>query len=270
MPPIIPADQLLSVFGQGPGRYVGRCVEGFRGRAFGGHLLARSVCVASLATATSRLPSSLHTVFVAPALAAFELEYAGVVLKKGRSLDIAAVRAQQNGRVVAESTLSFHDGDPSLEFQAAFPDAPSPDVVAESTERPPGTNQAVRAPFEIRPLLRDAATGADSSAWVRLRGEYRGSPPGHSALLAYAVDFLITRATHDALGDSTIPAVGASLDHAMWFHRPFRIDGWLLIDSRSTTFSGSRALSTSTIFDRSGALVATAAQEALLRASPKT
>jgi acyl-CoA thioesterase-2 len=126
----------------------------------------------------------------------------------------------------------------------------------------------VRAPFDRRPVpLPPDVNPAREDHWIRTHSPVRSANPNiHAALLAYATDFLVSRAAHAGMPrDAAV--LGASLDHAMWFHRPFRADQWLLVSSTASIYTGSRSLSTCQVFDADGALVATATQEALIRTS---
>ncbi|MGQ0368036.1 acyl-CoA thioesterase [Leucobacter sp. Z1108] len=101
--------------------------------------------------------------------------------------------------------------------------------------------------------------------WIRTVDELTDDPLQHQAALTYALDFLITKTAHNPIDTEKMQHRGASLDHTMWFHRPFRADEWLLVDVVTTSFFSSRSMSQASIFDASGSLVSSASQEALLR-----
>jgi acyl-CoA thioesterase-2 len=254
-------------------RFSGMCIDGRIGRVFGGQTLAQALRATSLALSETRAPNSLHAYFISPGRSDAPVEFAVAPIKSGRSLDVADVRAEQDGRTLLSAIVSFHGVEESIEFQVAMPDVPPPEDLESSVYRPPHTNPAVRAPFDIRYPPSTTAAGASRApaqvlTWIRTHAPVRSDAPvDHAALLAHAVDFLLTRAAHVALDDA--PAhIGASLDHAMWFHRPFRMDEWLMVSSEALTFAGSRSLCTAHIFMRDGRLVATASQEALIRDMP--
>ena len=160
-----------------------------------------------------------------------------------------------------------HTVEATLEVADPMPDVAGPDDVAETDRTPPGTNPSVRAPFELR-YLATSGQAAREDVWIRSRAPVDSDAQvDHAALLAYAVDFLVTRSAHAGLPPS-ISLVGASLDHAMWFHRPFRVDDWLLVSSVMSSYADSRSLCSCRVFDLTGALVASATQEALIRANP--
>lgn len=255
---------LLRLESLGDGRFSGTCIEGSTGRVFGGHVLAHTIRALSLAIDDRRPAHSLHATFIRPAVSTEPIDYATEVLKSGRSLDVVSVRAEQSGRVVFTAFGSAHEPEPSIEDGLPMLDVPDPDELESSDFSIPGTNLAVRTLFDRRYVPKPGRSRIEN-VWIRLREQITSTlPADHTALLAYAVDFLLTRAAHVALPE--LPLIGASLDHAMWFHRPFRIDQWLLVSSTMDAFSDSRSLCTCTVYDRDGRVVATAAQEALLRA----
>jgi acyl-CoA thioesterase-2 len=266
--------QLISVNERGPGQFFGSSIDGAIGRVFGGQALAQAVRAASHVVADKRPVSSLHAYFVSPASSSMDLNYSTNVIKSGRSLDVVSVTAEQAGRVLLAALVSTHSPEESVEFQLSMPPLPDPETRVRSGYIPPGTNPAVRAPFDLRYIndgdsKAEGAEGARVDVWIRTRHAVRSDAAiDHTALLVYAVDFLVTRAAHAGLPKS-LPMAGASLDHAMWFHRPFRIDDWLFVSSAGLTFADARSLSTCHVFNRNGDLVATATQEALIRPRPK-
>lgn len=256
------------------GRLLGDCVDGAPGRLFGGHVLAQSLCAASRAASRDRPIHSAHSHFLAPGRGS-AVEYSVLPLKTGRSIDVVRVDAWQGDRALLTTTASFHQPESSPEFQICAPQVALPDELSESEYRPPGTNRGVRAPFELR--YPDARYREGESAdrdprllvWVRTRTPLPSHRQiDHAALLTYAVDFLITRAAHRPLQDGPTSAIGSSIDHGMWFHRPFRVDEWLLVVSTGRSFFGSHSLCEASVFDLAGALVASGMQEALLRSTP--
>lgn len=243
--------------------FIGTCVVGATGRIFGGHTLAHSLTAAALTVGDSRPPSSLHAVFLAPGDPDGTVEFHPRVLKRGRTLHTVRVEAHQPRRQILEAVISFCEERPSPEFQTTPPDAPGPHLLFRES---PSSTRPARRPFEVKPV----STRADSEGfcvWIKLKDPFVGHPPFmHAAMLVYAIDFLISESarTHlDPEGPGTY--VGASLDHAMWFHRPFRIDEWLLVHGQSSSHSSNRALCSAAVYSEDGALVSTAKQEALFR-----
>jgi acyl-CoA thioesterase-2 len=235
-------------------------------------VLAQSLRVASHETGDRHAPNSLHAYFIGPGDPAVDVDYTGEVLKAGRSLDLVSVRARQGERTILALTASFHVGEASEQFEESPPKVPAPGDLPGSDYVPPRTNPAVRAPFEVR-YTDDRFRDSDpphpephTNVWIRMREPVRSdSAVDHASLLAYAVDFLMTRAAHLPLRRDGRRLSGSSLDHAMWFHRPFRVDEWLLVSSSGVSFAGSRALAACRIFNEQGHLIASAGQEALLR-----
>jgi acyl-CoA thioesterase-2 len=264
-------DALLDLDVEGLRRWRGRGRAAIGSRVFGGHVLAHAVRASSQTRQSGRPVNSLHAYFLAAARAEHDIDYDVSILKKGRALDIDHVTASQSGRPVAVCTVSYHAPEASAGYQDQMPDMQGPAQFESVSYTPPGTHAAVREPFELRYVdnrFRDENGPDDTPAlqtWIRARQPVRSTAQSdHAALLAYAVDFLISRVAHIPLRGNTSP-VGASLDHVMWFHRPFRVDSWLLVSCASSTFAGARSLSRAEIFDEEGHLVSTAVQEALLR-----
>lgn len=256
---------LLSLDPVEPGVFCGRCIDGAIGRVFGGHVLAQAIIAASSVTDHRRPINAVHVSFVRPAVTADDLVYRTDIAKSGRALDVVPVRAEQNGSTTLLGFVTTHDPEPSVEYADVMPEVEGPDSLTESDYRPQGTNPGVRAPFELRYAPARGAGVPREEVWIRSRAAVRSDRQvEHAALLAYAVDFLVTRAAYPGMPPS-LALRGASLDHAMWFHRPFRVDEWLLVASSCSTYAGSRSLSTCQVFDTPGRLVASASQEALIR-----
>lgn len=260
--------ELLVVEEEGPGIYTGMSLEGAFGRAFGGNVLAHALRAAALAVGDGRAVESIHASFVSPADPAVPIRYLTEIIKSGRAIDVAGVRAEQGSRTVFYGFVATHDAEAHIDFSDPAPNVVRPDGLESTHFVPRGTNGDVRLPFERRPVPpRPGGKRAREDHWIRTRSPVRsGNPNVHAALLAYATDFLVSRAAHAGMpGDADV--LGASLDHAMWFHRPFRADEWLLVSSTASIYTGSRSLSTCQVFDAGGDLVATATQEALIRGS---
>lgn len=247
-----------------PGGFTGICTAGAGVRIFGGHSLSHSLNVASLAIDHSRTVSSLHAVFLSPGNASEPVLFSAEPLKRGRALDTVRVGAVQDERQILESLVTFHDGEESIEFQAVAPETiPAEALSDDPLHRHSGSD--ARSPFHCRTVPSDPRE-PQVRTWIRLR-EAAGDAPSllHQAALTYALDFLITKAAHNPIDEEGVRHLGASLDHAMWFHRRFRVDEWLLVEATSNTFAGSRSLSHASVYDHAGRLVSSASQEALLR-----
>jgi len=254
-------------------------------RVFGGQVLAQALLAASY-TVEDRLAHSLHAYFLRAGDPEAPIVFNVDRSRDGRSFSARRVVAIQHGRPIFTLAASFQVDEAGLEHQFAMPDVPSPDEVAPVAELPredfdhlPKNMQRWLdrfGPFEFRPV-----GGGDPNdnvpqppykeLWFRLHGELGDDPRLHRALLAYVSDFHL-------IGTATLPHgiswVGgklmlASIDHAMWFHRDFRLDGWLLYSCDSPSTSGGRGLARGSIYDERGRLVASTAQEGVIRLRPE-
>ncbi len=254
-------------------------------RVFGGQVLAQALLAASH-TVEDRLVHSLHAYFLRAGDPEVPIVYDVDRSRDGRSFTTRRVVAIQHGRPIFTLAASFQLEQPGVEHQFDMPEVPGPDAVpappepsAEALARMP---QKVRrwqtrfGPFEFRPVAPTDPTRPEprppfKQIWFRLEGELGDDQAMHRTLLAYASDFHL-------VGTATLPhgvswgtgsVLMASLDHAMWFHRPLRVDDWLLYDCDSPSASGSRGLARGLIYDRQGRLVASVAQEGMLRVLEK-
>ena len=243
--------------------YTGFCVPGFGSRIFGGHSLAHSLIAASSAIDHVRSASSLHSVFLSPGLASEPVHYAPTWVKRGRAFDVVRVAARQGERQILETTASFHDGEAGLEFQEAAPQVVRFDSLPDDPLHRYSSSDA-RSPFQCRTVPYEP-TSPRMQTWIRAKDRLDNGQLQHQAALTYALDFLITKAAHNPIDTTEIQHRGASLDHTMWFHRPFRADEWLLVDVIASSFFGSRSLARASIYSLEGALVGSSTQEALLR-----
>lgn len=252
------------------GAVVGRCISGVSNRIFGGQTLAQALQAASRALDSPKLPGALHACFVSAGDPTRPVQYVADVIKRGRSLDVVTIDARQDHRILMNAIVTFRQPEISAEFQIDPPSVPKPEDLLTDNYVPPGSNAVVRAPFELKFVGSDYRGSEPAPAiqdvWIRARSELAtASAADHASLLTYAVDFLVTRAARQPLRTAGQSISGASLDHSMWFHKSFRVDEWLLVSSRGLAYAGARALSQCHVFDRDGALVATASQQAMLR-----
>jgi acyl-CoA thioesterase-2 len=178
------------------------------------------------------------------------------------------VIARQHGRPIFHMTVSFQVVEDGLEHQDAMPAVPEPEGLESLADRIRSSGREV-SPDEWGVLdVRYADEGRDSlTVWLRTVGTLPDEPVLHAAALAYASDLTLlgTALRPHGLGFENPDLITASIDHAMWFHRPFRTDGWLLYDQDTPSSSGGRGLGRGRIFDRAGRLVATTVQEGLVR-----
>lgn len=254
--------------------------EGWQ-RVFGGLILAQAL-VAMTRTAGGRPVHAMHAMFVRPGDPAEPIGYDVARLRDGGSFTARSCTASQHGMPIFTGTASFQASEAgALDHGAAMPEAPAPeDLPGPADPRAGDLPRAARAYFarnaavEVR--LPDAGrprAGEGGGAprrravWMRAAGALPDEPALHAAVLAYMSDLTLLDTALLAHGRSVFdPAVqAASLDHAIWFHRPVRADGWLLYAEDSPSASGGRGFARGSVFDRAGTLVASTAQEGLIR-----
>lgn len=253
-------------------------------RVFGGQVIGQALVAASR-TVESRSPHSLHGYFLLPGDPKVPIIYDVERIRDGRSFTTRRVKAIQHGQPIFTLSASFHIDEPGLSHQIAMPDVPKPDQLpTESDIRErvmPLMPDPVRAyfererPIELRPvefkryMTRD---GLDPyfNVWIRATGTLPEDPAIHQAVLAYASDMTLLDSTLVAHGRTVFEREiqAASLDHALWFHRPFRADEWLLYAQDSPFAGGARGFARGSIFTSDGVLVASVAQEGLIRHRP--
>jgi acyl-CoA thioesterase-2 len=253
-------------------------------RVFGGQVIGQAL-YAACKTVEGREPHSLHAYFLLPGDPTIPILYEVDRLRDGRSFTTRRVLAIQKGEAIFAMSASFQVPEEGYEHQMPMPDVPMPEDLPDREEMRtsvlPNMPEAVRAyyqrerPIEIRPV--ELARYASSekmeprfNVWIRAMQPLPDEPAIHQAVLAYASDLMLLDSSLIAHGrtvfDKTIQ--GASLDHALWFHRPFRADDWLLYAQDSPSSSGARGFSRGLVFDRHGRLVASVAQEGLIRPRP--
>jgi acyl-CoA thioesterase-2 len=250
-------------------------------RAFGGQVLAQALVAAVRTVATSRVLHSLHAYFLRPGRTDIPIVYDVETIRDGRSFSSRRVVARQGGSVIFYLSSSFHEAEDGFEHADPVPDdVPGPDDcprLAEVLSRVSGRSAAIWerewGVLDVRYVgdsreggsLVDPRHPARARVWVRVEGELPEDRRLHQAALAYASDLTLLSATtvpHNVF--IGINVQGASLDHAMWFHRPFRADDWLLYDQVSPSASNGLGLATARLFQH-GTLVADVAQEGLIR-----
>ena len=263
--------------------FEGRCVEGERPRMFGGELLGQMLAAAGR-TADGRAPRSIHVHFLAAGDPTRPVEYRVRRARDGRRLAQRQVAARQDDRELALAVASFTAEvvDPFEHQQDAMPEVPGPEGLASELELRVAAAAALRpeqrawllAPraVEVRqvrpvPLIDPPPVPPEANTWLRALGRLPDDPLAHAAVLAYASDAtLLDIACYPRAVSWIDPRMEqASLDHAMWFHRPFRIDAWVLYAQAAATVAGGRALVRGNVFAGDGRLVASVAQEGLSR-----
>jgi acyl-CoA thioesterase-2 len=252
---------------------------------FGGQVLGQSLMAASRTVGADRPVHSMHAYFLLPGEHA-PIEYTVQRVRDGRSFTMRYVIARQQGRVIFEMAASFQTVDTGVEHQLQMPALDGPDGLPSELDQRIALGDRLPAMWRSKGLaphgieyrrvepddiLSPAPRSSESAIWMRAIAPLPDDPLVHRALLAYASDHGLLRAAMlphglSFLGGRVRPA---SLDHAMWFHRDFRMDDWLLYCLDSPSASGARGLCRGSVFTRDGRLVASAAQEGMLRILPE-
>ena len=249
-------------------------------RVFGGQVAGQALVAAGRTVPPERKVHSLHAYFIRPGDPRVPIVYEVDRIRDGRSFTTRRVVAIQHGKAIFSLAASFQLPEQGLEHADAMPVVPPPEQLDDlaSWVRRSGVTQSavtrVRLPFDLRYVtppvwsgVRERAQPGDhEQLWIRADGRLPDDGLLHVCVLAYASDLTLlssVAAPHGRALDEGLMA--ASLDHAMWFHRPFPADQWVLCDCTSSTATGGRGLATAQFFSRDGRLVATAVQEGLLR-----
>ncbi|MEM6706939.1 MAG: acyl-CoA thioesterase II [Acidobacteriota bacterium] len=255
--------------------------EGWQ-RVYGGQVVGQAMVAASRTVEEDRHAHSLHGYFLRPGDVTIPILYKVDRIRDGRSFTTRRVVAVQRGKAIFNMSISFQVEEEGLEHQSEAPEVPDPETLESEIElrkkeahRLPKEYRATFTrdrPIEIRPVdpvdLLDPQPGEPlQRCWMRVRDSVGDDLRLHQCVLAYLSDWSLLDTTTRPHGVSyTNPKLQmASLDHAMWFHRPFRSDDWLLYEQDSPSASGSRGFNRGLIFDRQGRLVASAVQEGLMR-----
>ena len=250
-------------------------------RVFGGQVAGQALVAAGRTVEPDRAVHSLHSYFVRPGDPDVPIIYDVERIRDGRSFTTRRVRAVQHGEVIFALAASFQLPQPGIEHSEPAPTGvPAPEELPDLGEWLRGERtflSGVPRPLDLRfveaPLWtsrRGPATDAPQRVWMRADGVLADDPMLHVCLLTYASDLTLL-ASVLAAHDLDVRRVAlASLDHAMWFHRPFRADEWLLYECRSPSAAGARGLATGRFFTRDGRLVVSAVQEGLVRVTGRT
>jgi acyl-CoA thioesterase-2 len=250
------------------------------GRVFGGQVLAQSLVAAMRTTQPDRFIHSMHGYFLRPGRVDQPITFSVDRIHDGRSFSTRRTQAYQDGLPILSLIASFQDVDKGLEHQIDMPgDLPDPDSLPSTAEALEGVDHpvarfwATERAFDIRhigtPLYLDAGDDrtAHQAVWMKSVGTLPDDPNLHRAALAYASDHTILEPVLRGHGLAWVtPGLKvASLDHAMWWHRDGRADEWMLYVQDSPNSIGGRGLSFGRIYDRAGHLLASVAQEGMIR-----
>ena len=260
--------------------FIGRSQWSALGRVFGGQVLAQSLVAAQRTLAEDRIIHSLHGYFLRPGNIELPITFSVDRIHDGRSFSTRRTQAYQSGLPILSMIASFQDSDSGLEHQVEMhTDLPEPEnlptaaEVLAGVEHPIAKQWAMGRPFDMRHvpspvfLSVDGPLVAHQAVWFTATGRLPDDPNLHRAALAYASDYSILEPIFRRHGVawSTPGLKAASLDHAMWFHRFGRVDEWMLYVQESPNATGGRGLSLGRIFSRDGLLLASVAQEGMVR-----
>lgn len=251
-------------------------------RVFGGQVIGQALVAASRTVPQERSVHSLHGYFLRPGDPAVPIIYEVDRIRDGGSFTTRRVVAIQHGKPIFSVAASFQTFEEGLDHQAVMPDVPMPEDLpgeAELKEKflahapePVRRYWERDRPIELRPVdmthyFSRSKLTPSQNVWVRASAALPDDPRIHSCVLAYASDMTLLDTSLFAHGTSVFdPKLQvASIDHAMWFHRPFRADEWLLYAEDSPSASGGRGFTRGSLFSRDGQLVASVAQEGLIR-----
>ncbi|MBD3649676.1 MAG: acyl-CoA thioesterase II [Pseudomonadales bacterium] len=247
-------------------------------RVFGGQVIGQALIAASR-TVDDRPCHSLHGYFLRPGDPAVPIVYDVDRIRDGRSFTTRRVVAIQKGEAIFNMSASFQVHEEGLSHQVSMPDVPGPDELPGEAERlasedipePMREMMNVERPIEMKRVERVDFFNPEKRppyqhAWLRARSPLPDDPALHQCVMAYASDMGILSTCTLPHGMSFMSGLmTASLDHAMWFHRPFRADEWILFAQDSPAASGARGFNRGSMFTRDGTLVASVAQEGLIR-----
>ncbi|MDX1302302.1 acyl-CoA thioesterase II [Photobacterium sp.] len=251
-------------------------------QVYGGQVIGQSLSAAKETVDSQRHVHSFHSYFLLPGDPEKPIIYDVEKLRDGRSFSTRRVKAIQNGRPIFYLTASYQAEEEGFNHQSTMPDVAGPDGLASEKELVQSIahhlpKQAVDTfgrdrPIEVRPVtvinpLKPQASEPKQYLWIKANGEMPDDPRIHQYLLAYASDwgFLVTALQPHGVTLLTPKMQVATIDHSMWFHRPFRLDEWLLYAIDSPSASGARGLVRGEIYNQKGELVASAIQEGLMR-----
>lgn len=249
-------------------------------RVFGGQVLAQSLSSAIRTVEPDRIPHSMHAYFLRPGDPEKQIVYEVDPIRDGKSFTTRRVVAKQNGRAIFNTSVSFQVGEEGLSHQIQMPDVPPPEELETAQaalakfarENPDAMPFPMTSPIERRPVNpRDRENPQPEEPvqhiWFKVQGDLGDDLSRHQTLLAYISDFglLGTALYPHAVAPHSDGIQAASLDHALWFHHPFRIDDYLLYTIDSPAAAAGRGLSRGSFYTRDGILVASTAQEALIR-----
>ncbi|AJE85379.1 putative acyl-CoA thioesterase [Streptomyces albus] len=267
----------------------GQSRSAFVPRVFGGQVAAQALVAAGRTVPADRHAHSLHSYFLRTGDPGAPIVYAVDRIRDGRSFTTRRVVAVQHGKPIFHLSASFQTYEEGMEHQAPMPEAPDPETLPTAEEALPRYREVFTEPRVVESMLATRASvdlryvdeppwgsvgtprEPRSQVWFRTRGKLDGAvddPLLHVCLATYVSDMTLLDSVllaHGRGGWAVGDVVGASLDHAMWFHRPFRADEWLLYDQESPSASGGRGLGQARIYTQDGRLAISVIQEGVVR-----
>jgi acyl-CoA thioesterase-2 len=251
-------------------------------QVFGGQVLAQALTAASATVSGQRVVHSLHAYFLRPGDVNAKIVYQVDHAQDGRSFSNRRIVAIQHGRQIFNMTASFQIIESGLAHQASMPDVPNPEDIPDLPVAKPGETEKLpikiqrfmerRRPFFVRVVPRGDGAGQPLEpvkyVWMKSIEPLPDDAALHQRMLAYISDYQLLATATLPHGDLSVMRGNlqmASLDHAMWFHRPCRVDQWLLFAFDSPSASGARGLARGQVFSQDGTLLVSTAQEGLIR-----
>ncbi|MFG1496068.1 acyl-CoA thioesterase II [Saccharospirillum sp. HFRX-1] len=274
--------ELLKLEQIGEQRYRGLSQDLGYPKVFGGQVIGQGLSAAIQTLDSARMPHSLHSYFLRPGDVNTPIEYTVEAVRDGRSFSVRRVIASQFDKPILAMTASFQKAEEGLEHQDAMPNVPGPEglepeakLYRDHAEEIPARVRdlfTAERPIECRIVeaqnpFRPRLGIAKRHMWIRSNGPLPEDPLVHQSMLAYTSDygFLETALMPHGISLMKPGLTIASLDHAIWFHRPFKLDDWLLYVADSPSANGARGYVRGQIFDSNGRLVASTAQEGMIR-----
>ncbi|WP_411853055.1 acyl-CoA thioesterase II [Yersinia enterocolitica] len=251
-------------------------------QVFGGQVVGQAIYAAKQTVPTDRVVHSFHSYFLRPGDSSKPIIYDVETLRDGNSFSARRVSAIQNGKPIFYMTASFQSQEDGFEHQNTMPDVPPPEGLMSETDIARKFAHLIpekvrdkfigHQPIEMRPVkfhnpLQGSTAEPNRYVWFKANGEMPDDLRVHQYLLGYASDFnfLPTALQPHGIGFLEPGVQIATIDHSMWFHRPFRLDDWLLYAVESTSASGARGFVRGQIYNREGVLVASTVQESVIR-----
>ncbi|WP_163937191.1 acyl-CoA thioesterase II [Paraferrimonas sp. SM1919] len=264
------------------GLFRGQSVDLGFGHVFGGQVMGQALAAASRTVANDRKVHSFHSYFLLPGDEHAPIIYNVEILRDGGSFSSRRVKAVQKGRPIFYMTCSFQSEEAGFEHQSPMPNVPAPEGLLNQQQLAQGLIGKVPekvlqhflkdSPIEMRLVspqnpLSDKPQSPIKQVWLRANGNLAEECDLHRSLLAYASDFnfLVASIQPHPISFLTPGLKMATIDHAMWFHRPIKFDEWLLYHVESTSATGGRGFVKGQFFDIEGKLVASTTQEGLIR-----